>query len=102
MMIIISMIIILKKLVNKIQEKNLDMVITNGCYVDENKNHKGKFYKKKSIILESQILIRIIRFFLKGDVMSLMLPTIYLFESYKKILPFINLSLFENDADTLC
>lgn len=88
-------------LVNKIQKKNLDMVITNGCYVDENKNHKGKFYKKKIHYFGKPNLIRIIRFFLKGDVMPLMLPTIYLFKSYKKILPFINLSFFENDADTL-
>ena len=88
-------------LVNKIQKKNLDMVICNGCYVDENKNYKGKFYKKKMHYFGKPNLIRIIRFFLKGHVIPLLLPSIYLVKSYKKNLPFINLSLFENDADTL-
>lgn len=88
-------------LVNKIQKKNLDMVITNGCYVDENKKYKGKFYKKKMHYFGKPNMLRVIRFFLKGDVMPLILPSIYLLKSYEKLLPFINLSLFENDADTL-
>ena len=33
--------------------------------------------------------------------MPLLLPAIYSLKSYEKMLPFINLSLFENDADTL-
>ena len=88
-------------LVNKIQKKNLDMVISNGYYVDENKNYKGKFYKKKIHYFGKPNLIRVIRFFLKGDVIPLLLPAIYSLKSYEKMLPFINLSLFENDADTL-
>ena len=77
------------------------MVISNGYYVDENKNYKGKILQKKIHYFGKPNLIRVIRFFLKGDVIPLLLPAIYSLKSYEKMLPFINLSLFENDADTL-
>ena len=90
-----------KTLLEKIQNTKSDMVVCNGRYIDEFKNEKKKFFDRESYFKGKPNIFKIIKFFLKGDVIPLILPSIMLSETYKKMLPYLNLSKFENDADTL-
>lgn len=90
-----------KKLVEKIESTQSDMVVCNGRYIDEYKNEKKQFYNKTSYFKGDPQIFKIIKFFMKGDVIPLILTSIILKETFEKMLPYINLSKFENDADTL-
>ena len=90
-----------KKLVEKIESTQSDMVVCNGRYIDEYKNEKKQFFNKTSYFKGDPQIFKIIKFFMKGDVIPLILPSIILKETYKNMLPYLNLSRFENDADTL-
>ena len=90
-----------KTLLEKIQNTKSDMVVCNGRYIDEFKNEKKKFFDRESYFKGKPNIFKIIKFFLKGDVIPLLLPSIMLSKTFKKLLPYLNLSKFENDADTL-
>lgn len=90
-----------KKLVEKIESTQSDMVVCNGRYIDEYKNEKKQFFNKTSYFKGDPQIFKIIKFFMKGDVIPLLLPSIILKETFKNMLPYLNLSKFENDADTL-
>ncbi len=90
-----------KKIFEKIHNTQSDLVVCNGWYTDVFRRNKKKFYKKKTYFKGKPSIYKIIKFFIKGDVIPLLLPTIVLRETFKKMLPYINLSKFENDADTL-
>ena len=89
------------KLINKIQEKNSDMVVCNGFYINEEKGKKKKFFENKIYFNGSPSILKLIKFFFRGDVIPLFLSSIIVRAKYLDMLPFINLSKFENDADTL-
>ena len=90
-----------KKLFEKIENTQSDMVVCNGRYIDEHKNEKKQFFKKTSYFRGDPQIFKIIKFFMKGDVIPLLLPSIILKETFRNMLPYLNLSKFENDADTL-
>lgn len=91
-----------QKLLLQIQSNQYDLVTTNGWLVNEYKKKLRIFFKNKSYFEGSPSLIKIIRFFYnRADVIPLLLPTIINVDLYKKLLPYENLSKFENDADTL-
>ncbi len=88
-------------LLNNIKLKNSDLTICNGWYIDRDKNKKKIFFKKNSYLDDQPSLFKVLNFFIRGDVIPLLLPTIYLTKTFSKLLPYKNLSKFENDADTL-
>ena len=49
----------------------------------------------------SFLSFKIILFYFRGDVIPLLLPSICKTEIFRSLLPYINLSKFENDSDTL-
>jgi len=89
------------KLIEKIQETNSDMVICNGYYINENSKKKKIFFKKNIYFKGRPNIFKIINFFFKGDVIPLLLSSVILQKTFKNMLPYLNLSKFENDADTL-
>ena len=46
-------------------------------------------------------MFKIIKFYLSSDVIQLLLTSIYKTETFKNLLPYLNISKFENDADTI-
>jgi glycosyltransferase involved in cell wall biosynthesis len=90
------------KLVNFARKNLLDTAFANGFYISEDKKILGKFFNKKKNYLEGNFNIKkILIFCFKGDVMPLILSGLIKTPIYKSFLPKVNLSRFENDADTL-
>jgi len=89
-------------LINNIKNQDqYQWVITNGVYVNKEKKRIKNFFSNKCYLGENINVLKIFIFYLRGDVIPLILPSICKTEIYRSLLPYVNLSKFENDADTV-
>jgi glycosyltransferase involved in cell wall biosynthesis len=88
-------------LINLIKKDSFDWVIANGSYISGSKIFLGPFFKKNVYVHGEVNVKKILKFCFRGDVKPIVesfMTTTYL---YKSFLPLMNLSRFENDADTV-
>lgn len=89
-------------LINNIKNQDqYQWVITNGVYINKEKKKIKNFFSNKCYLGENINIFKISIFYLRGDVIPLILPSICKTEIYRSLLPYVNLSKFENDADTV-
>ncbi len=89
-------------LINNIRNQDqFQWVITNGVYINKEKKKIKNFFSNKCYLGENINIFKISIFYLRGDVIPLILPSICKTEIYRSLLPYVNLSKFENDADTV-
>lgn len=78
-----------------------DWAITNGTYINKEKKKIKSFFDNRCYLEGKINIYKIILFYFRGDVIPLLLPSICKTEIFRSLLPYINLSKFENDSDTL-
>jgi glycosyltransferase involved in cell wall biosynthesis len=89
-------------LINNIKNQDqYQWVMTNGVYINKEKKKIKSFFNNECYLEGKSGIYKIILFYFLGDVIPLILTSIYKTELYKSLLPYINLSKFENDADTI-
>lgn len=84
--------------------KNQDQyqwVMTNGVYINKEKKIIKSFFDNECYLEGKSSVYKIILFYFLGDVIPLLLSSIYKTEVFRSLLPYVNLSKFENDADTV-
>ncbi len=89
-------------LINNIKNQDqYQWVMTNGVYINKEKKKIKSFFDKECYLEGKSSAYKIILFYFLGDVIPLLLSSIYKTEVFRSLLPYVNLSKFENDADTV-
>lgn len=92
----------LEFLVKEISNKqNIDWVIFNGKYVNIEGKKINNLLNNSNYLNGSPGIIKVIRSFYNSDYVATLLCSIYKLDTFKKLLPYENLSKFENEADIL-
>lgn len=82
-------------------DKKVEWLILNGYYVNSQKTKIKKLRKSVDYLSGYPTFFKVIKSFLYNDYIATLLCSIYKLETFKKLLPYINLSKFENEADIL-
>jgi hypothetical protein len=89
-------------LINNIKNQDqYQWVMTNGVYINKEKKKIKSFFDNECYLEGKSSIYKIILFYFLSDVIPLLLSSIYRTEVFRSLLPYVNLSKFENDADTV-